>query len=387
MSRSLSNLTSDLYTAVDIVSRELVGLIPAVSADMTYNRAAIGETVYSAVTASASATDISAAVTPPDDGDNALTATPLTITKARRVPVRINGEQQKILDNSVGWNSVRANEFAQAMRVLVNEIETDLAALYLRASRAYGTAGTTPFGAATKLGDAAYLQKILDDNGAPQTDRQMVVNTAAAVALSSLTQLTNVNEAGTDNLLRRGVMGDLFGFATRKSSRIATHTAGSGTGYLVDLVAGYGAGDTTIHVDTGTAGATGIIAGDVISIADDPSGEKYLVTTGTADAEADIVIQSPGLMGAAANNKAVTLAANYIANMAFSRSAIYLATRAPAVPSEGDSADDAMIVTDPVSGLSFEIREYRQYRQIQYEVGIAWGVACVKPEHVALLLG
>lgn len=385
MARTLTNLIPDLYAAVDVVSRELVGFIPAVSSDMTHERAAIGQTVYSAVSAAPSATDVTPAVTPPDDGDNSQGTTTLTITKARRVPVRINGEQQAILNSGIGWGSARAAEFAQAMRVLVNEIETDLAGLYIRASRAYGTAGTAPFGSTPKLADAANIQKILDDNGAPQTDRQLVINTAAAVNLASLTQLTNVNESGGSDLLRRGVIGDIFGFQVRKSAKVKSHTIGTAANYAVDLLAGYAAGSTTIHIDTGTGT---ILTGDVVSFADEPTGGKYVVATGTAgDGDADIVINSPGLMGAIVDGKAVSLAAAYTANMAFSRSAMYLATRAPASPTEGDSATDVMVITDPVTGLSFEVREYRQYRQVQYEVAIAWGMACVKPEHCAILLG
>jgi hypothetical protein len=88
-----------------------------------------------------------------------------------------------------------------------------------------------------------------------------------------------------------------------------------------------------------------------------------------------------------ANNVAMTLGGNYAANMAFARTALLLATRAPALPLNGDQAIDRTHVTDPVSGLTFEIAMYPQYRQMQYEVSIAWGVACCKPEHCAILLG
>jgi hypothetical protein len=73
--------------------------------------------------------------------------------------------------------------------------------------------------------------------------------------------------------------------------------------------------------------------------------------------------------------------------MAFTRNAFQLATRTPAIPGEGDNADDRTYVADPISGLVFEIALYRQYRQVTWEVGIVWGVKGIKPEHAAILLG
>ena len=49
--------------------------------------------------------------------------------------------------------------------------------------------------------------------------------------------------------------------------------------------------------------------------------------------------------------------------------------------------DDVMNVTDPISGITFQIALYRQYRQVRYEVGLAWGVSSVKPAHGCLILG
>ena len=52
-----------------------------------------------------------------------------------------------------------------------------------------------------------------------------------------------------------------------------------------------------------------------------------------------------------------------------------------------DLADDSVVITGPISGLSFEISIYRMYRQMQLQVMMAWGVAGIKPNHVATLRG
>jgi len=292
--------------------------------------------------------------------------------------VRWNGEQSLGVDHGPGRANIMRDQFAQAMRTLVNEIEADLASLYVRTSRAYGAAGTTPF--ATDLSDPAQVRKILADNGAPLSDLQMVINTTAGANLRTLAQLTKANEAGSSDLLRRGVLLDIHGFAIRESAQIKQHAKGTGASYLINNVAGYSAGSTDLIVDTGTGT---ILAGDVVTLAGDSN--KYVV--GSALAAGALSLNAPGLRQAAGDNTALTVGNSFVANMAFARSAIQLATRAPATPNEGDLATDRTTITDPQSGLTFEVAMYPQYRQVQYEISIAWGVACNKPEHCALLMG
>lgn len=94
-------------------------------------------------------------------------------------PVKWNGEEQLALGPSGTYNTILADQFKQAFRALANEVEADLGALYFGASRAVGTAGTTPFGVKDDLSDAALARQVLEDNGAPTTDLQMVLGSTA----------------------------------------------------------------------------------------------------------------------------------------------------------------------------------------------------------------
>lgn len=385
MANTLTNLGVTLYNSLDVVSRELVGFIPAVTRDMTYDRAAVGQTVRSPVAPPSTASDITPAVTPPNDGDQNIGSVSMTISKARRVPVRWNGEEIRLLDNNgASYNVVLRDQFAQAMRTLVNEVEADLGALYVNASRAHGAAGTALFNTANELGDFAGPLRILEDNGAKGLDLQYVLGSAGMQSLrTKQAVLFRVNESGREDMLRNGMTDRVQGLALRHSSAVARHTAGTGASATTNT-AGYAVGATAITL--ADAGTGTILAGDVITFADDPN--KYVVKTGASPvAESTIVLAAPGLRQAIPTSaKGITVIATADRNMAFARSAIAVATRAPALPEGGDSADDRMMVTDPLTGLTFEVSLYKQYRQIQYEVALAWGVAAIKPEHIALAI-
>lgn len=380
MANTLNNLIPTLYAALDIVSREAVGFIPAVSLNAAPTGVAVDETITIPVTPTASTYSITPGSTPANDGDQTIGTTTMTISKAKYAPVRWSGEEQLGYSNNGTYGGTLTNQFAQAMRALVNEIDGDIAATYKSAAQAYGTAGTTPF--ASSIADIAQMRKLLIDAGAPMTDLQMVIDTTAGANLRSLGILTKANEAGTDETLRRGVILDTLGFQIRESGQILPHAAGSFTGSaLVNNASGYAKGATSIAVDG--ASAIALKAGDVVKFGTETRG--YVVS---ANASATpVVLNAPGLMGAVADNAAVTASAGYIPNMAFDRGAIQLLARVPAMPQGGDSADDVTTVTDPATGLSFQVAVYREYRRVRYEVGMAWGVKMIKPEHCAILLG
>lgn len=380
MGNTLNKLMPELYAALDIVSREMVGFIPAVAVNAAPAGAAKGESITIPVTPTTETHDITPGQNPDDNGDQEIGSVTMTISKSKYASVRWNGEEQLGVSNSGTYNAILAGQFAQAMRALANEVDADLAALYAGASRAYGTPGTTPFESSIK--DVAQMRKILADNGAPMTDLQLVIDTAAGANLRSLGQLTKANEADTDATLRRGLLLNISGFNIRESGQIVTHAAGSFTGdALVNNSGGYAKGATTIAVD----GATAIVlkAGDIVTFSGDPA--HYVVAS---DASATpITLAAPGLRGAVANDATVTALGSYAASLAFDRNALQLIARTPAMPQGGDRADDVTVVTDPVSGISFQVAVYREYRRVRYEVGLAWGVKLIKPEHVAILMG
>lgn len=378
MSNTLTGLIPTIYTALDIVSRELVGFIPAVARNTKADAAAKGQTVTAPVAPVAVTEDIVPGPSAPNTGDQNIGTVDVKITKSKMAPVKWNGEEQLALGPAGTYNTILADQFTQAFRALSNEVDADLGALYYGTSRAVGTAGTTPFGVKEDLTDAANARKVLEDNGSPTTSLQMVLGSSAIANLrGKQTVLFKVNESGTEQLLREGTLGRLEGFNIHNSAGVKRAPAATATGYLVN-----GAkqeGDIIIAIDTGTGS---IVAGQVVTF--DGDDNQYVVAAATSTT---ITLAAPGLRQDLADGVAITVVGGFTANMAFDRNAFLLASRTPAMPEDGDTADDVMNVTDPVSGITFQIALYRQYRQVRYEVGLAWGVASIKPSHAVMLLG
>lgn len=389
MANVLTGLVPTIYEALDVVSRELIGYIPAVSRDASDTRAALGQTIRVPITPAVSAADNTPGVNVPDTGDQTIGYVDMSIQKSKHVPVRWNGEEQRGMLNAGTYNGIVRQQFEQAFRTLANEIETDLHnCAYKAASRAYGTPGTTPFGTAGDLSDAAQLRKILDDNGAPQTNLRLVMGSSAAANLRGKQAiLLRANEAGDGGVFRRtGALDEqmISGFSLNNSAAIQPLTKGTGASYVTSGSTAIGVNQIALVTGTGT-----VLAGDVVTFAADAN-NKYVVNVGVA-APGTITIGAPGARVVIPTANALTVGNNYTPNVGFHRSAIQLIARPPASPTSGgqsmDAAVDSEMFTDPISGLTFEVAVYKGYLQMVYHVRIAWGCAAIKPAHIATLMG
>jgi hypothetical protein len=384
MANVLTNLIPNVFVALDVVSRELTGMIPSVTLDARSSQAAVGQTVYSNQAPAATGVDLTPAATQPTAADQTQGAVPITIQKVRGSRFYWTGEEQgAVAAPGVGALTMAQAQIAQAIRTLTNELEADLTALHNTTSRAFGTAGTTPFATAGDFSDVSNAAKILKDNGAPTGDMQLVLNTTAGAAYVGKNSRYDIQ--GDRGLLQQGLIGFQGGMQIRESGQIVNFTKGTGASATVNN-AGYAVGATVLTLSS--AGTGTILAGDVVTFAGDSN--QYVVVSGDADVSGGgtITIAEPGLRVAmSAATKAITIVNSSARNMVFSRSALVLAARAPKRPEQGDQATAVEYITDPRTGLTFELAYYPQFMQGMYQLGLAWGVKNIKPAHTGLLLG
>lgn len=380
MANVLTNLAADIYKAADVVGRELVGFIPAVTVNGdAVTRVAKGDTVRSHFTRTPTvSTTFAPAMTIPEGTDQTVDNKTMSVDTYATVQIPWTGEDMKHVNNGSGFETIYGDQIRQAMRAICNTIELSLfTTAYQGASRATGTAGTTPF--ASTIDVVADVRKILVDNGCPMDGNvSLIMNTAAGAAMRKLTNLYKVNEAGGSDMLRQGVLLDLQGLMLRESAQISQVTKGTGAGYLLNGALAVGA--TTITVDTGS---NTILAGDIVTFAG--TTDKYVVNTALSGGS--FTIGAPGSLAVEADNDAVTVGNNYTPNMAFHKSAIELAIRPPALPMGGDAAVDMMTIQDPFSGLVFEIAAYKGYQKAMFEVRCLYGSKAWKSQHIATVLG
>ena len=376
MANTLNSLAPTLFSAAKQVATEPTAMLAAINTQFDNKGVAKGDTVTVDVAPARAASDFTPSNVTSTGADSTASAIGVTISKSRKVSWHLTGEQQRSLENgSVSEDWVK-QLVAQGMRTLRNEAEIDAVnAAKVGASRAYGTAGTAPFG--SNLSELTNARKILQDNGAPLADLQLVLDTTAGLALRNLGVLQNSYQAGSEQERRSGMFLPQMGFQIHESAGVQLHTKGPGASYLINNAAP-AAGDTTIPVDTGTGT---ILAGDIITTVGNST--KYVVNTALSGG--NVIIGAPGLRGTLpADNDAVTVGNNYTPNLAFERSAVVGVMRPPLMP------ENPIIKQLPISdqfGLTYLMLDIAQYGQRTWELHLAWGFKAVNGEFICIVLG
>ncbi len=386
---TLTNLANDIYVAADTVGREAVGFIPSVTMNADSTRAAVGDTIKAAVTSEAPAfVDISnGLMSVPEGSDQTVTASTFQLTNAKAIQIPMGAEKELQLRNAGTYETVYGDLVQQAMRKLANQMESDLfVEAKNNASRALGTVGTDPFAfsaTTTGLEQAAKMRRLLVDNGMPTDDVSVVLNTQAGGSFRASRTNAFADHAGTADFRNNGTLANLFGASVRESSQSALHTAGTEAALAINNNSNELVGQTELTVD---AGSGTILNGDIITNAGDTT-SGYVISSDTQTASGaaggNIIINgSKGILVQADDDDVVTNIGNYQSNLMFHRRALELGMRAPALPSVGDAADDAILVQDPISGLVFEVRIYKGYRKSMIEVAACWGVKAWKSDFI-----
>lgn len=346
MANTITALAPLLFSAARVVPRELTGVLGAVRLDFADKGCAKGDTVTVPVSPVATVGAFTPAQAFTAGTDRVMGSRVLTLSQEGVSSWNLTAEQERSLENGGNAQEVLKQTVEQHIRAHINAIESYAWGVARKAaSRSTGTAGTDPF--ATDQKPLADALKILLDNGTPNMDLSAVISTTAGANLRKVSNLFKVNEGGDPNRLREGILGRLYGFDIRESAAVTTATKGTGSGYLVDLVAGYAVGDTTIHVDTGTGT---ILAGDTVTFTGDTN--KYIVKTGFAgDGDGDIVLQEPGLKATLANDVAMTIGNTATQNLCLARNSVCVVAR-PGLQPESPAVMQ-WTVSDPQTGLSF----------------------------------
>jgi len=381
VSNTFTALAPTLFSVAQEVAAEPFGAVDSVNANFSDQGVAIGDTVTVPIAPVRAASTYSPAMTTTAGTDAIASSVSVSISANRMVSWNLTGEQVRSLQNGGNYEEWVRQLVGQGMRTLRNEAESELCGvIYKGSSRAVGTAGTTPF--ASTLDVLVDARKVLRDNGAPMADLQFVMNTAAGAKALKLGVLQNAYQAGTEQERRQGVFLRQFGFMIKESAGVVTHTKGAGTGYDVDLGAGYAVGDTTIHLDGGTVNATGITAGDVLTFVGDTN--NYVVKTGTTAVEADIVLNKPGLRATLADTVEATVGDSYVANMAFERNAVVAVMRPPLIPPNANIQQRS--ISDG-KGMTYLLVQVAGDGMITWRLHLCWGFAVVQPEFVATVMG
>jgi len=372
---NLNTLIPVLFAALNRVLRQTGFILNVPTLDAQASQAAVGQTVNIGQTSALTPYDVTPAAVPPALIDTTPTTEVLTISKSRGARFHLTGEDWKGIAER--GPEFRVRMLDEALAALIHEMGT-FAWTYMdqNAGRALGAAGADPFAANPNVLMDAW--RILSDAKALDMDRVACLSTMEYAAAGKLASFQKLNEAPPGTSFATARLGMLANFLTGWDQGVGIHAPGAAAGYLVNNGAGYPIGATVITVDTG-AGAMN--PGDVVHFGTD-TGRKYVVASLVG---ATMTLRT-GLDAAVADNDTVTVQAAHRASILAHRDAFVLATRAPAEVDGGDGAAQVQMITDPVTGITLRLANYKGYHAAQWEASLVYGMGKRRSAHAVKLI-
>jgi len=386
MALTLTDITPPVYKGVQEVARESVGFVKGSMVNGSEESAAHNTPIRSIYAGPATSQDVSGQMNFPTlTGTNATERT-LTLSGYKASHIEIRGEQAKLIGQGSGFTRYIQDEMSQAAPPLALDVEEAVKDA-IEADAIFGAAIASPFG--SNLNAGAEIRERLQLMGASELNRCLIMTYATAANLLQQSDYRADSDRTDEGSLRTGRLGMIFGMQPYESSRQVNLAAGNpGNSAAANNSGGYGVGTEAIAVD-GTANnfslhRAWVVIGNFLyraSTQREATGSNRRALSGSSG----FLRIAGGLREAVPDNQAVDAPTAGACSAVYPMNAVEVACRQPAV--DGDSAREAMPVTDPVSGLTFRVATYGGYHNMMVELSCVYGAKPWNTEHALLVRG
>lgn len=348
-----------------------------------------GTTVTITIPSAVVATDVVPGHTAPDTGPIVPTSVSLVVDQWKEAAFTLT--DRDLMQVSHGIIPSQADE---AVKAIVNAMETHMWTKFYMSPFISGTAGTTPFAlnATTGLNDMATFvnaRKGLNQRDVPDDPRIAIINPDAAGNLIQGRQFIDTSFRGDPGGIIRGELGVKWGVLWAEANGVPTNSSTALTAGALTVNGVNAAGAVTVSLAKATNAAP-LLRGNVIVIATGAAAGNYRVTADTNLIVGNTAVPIyPGLRGATGGGEVVSLLATAVQNILAHRDALAFVTRPldESTPPGGDGLAAFDSIIDPISGLVLRLELTREYKQWRWSYDALWGAELVRPDFVQIMLG
>ena len=274
---------------------------------------------------------------------------------------------------------------SNAVGPIVEKMTASIAANYRGIYGQVGTPGTTPFAS-----DPSVIQRaktMLTKQKCPVMNRKVSLNTGAYGNATALAAFRQVDQSGSSETLREGVVGRAYGFDWYEDLGLDSishaSTALSAGAATVNGVNALGATSVSIAKATNSSP---LVAGDILTIAGDS--QQYVVRANTTLAVGNTSVPiAPALRRATTGGEVVTLAAASSISLAYHPYAFAFDSRPEARVNLPGEKSNIMSWVDEMTGVVLSLQIKEEYHQQGFYLSCLWGTKLVDPRLAVRIAG